>query len=307
MATSSALELGIHNTWSKYKTYVHTVMYDSALSRLSIEQWRNTLFITIMTYALPLSLFALIPSMFIECLDGHFFIAIFEVSALAIISIIVLNRKLSLHHRRLLVSLTTLVFSTVIIAFMAAFTVGYIYLFSLSIFVSTQFPGKRAFYGWIASFMVCLMFGLILTFKLFSVPLQADVTASRWLIYSSNFLFIDAVVVYIIYQLIQDVEKKTIQESFLQKELKNQISLKNKHLNAVEKQNKKLKEIAHMQSHVIRVPLANIMGLSNLIIQSNISEDDQELLIYFDKSIKQLDTVIQDIVQQTSDHGHTQQ
>lgn|GEM_PF-1890723 len=36
---------------------------------------------------------------------------------------------------------------------------------------------------------------------------------------------------------------------------------------AIELQNKKLKEIAFMQSHIIRAPVARIMGLSELIGQ----------------------------------------
>jgi len=306
MAISNALELVIHKTWSKYKSYVHSVMYDYTAGKINIEHWRNELFIVIMTYALPLSLFALLPSMLIEYLEGHFLILLFEAFALLTIAVIVLNRKISLHYRRLLVSTITLIFSIIIIVILGSFTVGFIYLFSLSIFISTQFPGKSAFYGCGASLIVCLALTFILTFHLFSIPIHDHVTASRWIIYSVNFLFIDAVVVYIIYRLTNDVEKKLIRESFLYQELKKQISLKNEHLSSVEKQNIKLKEIAHMQSHVIRVPLANIMGLSNLIIQSNISEEDQELLVYFDKSIKQLDTVIQEIVNQTSNQEKLQ-
>lgn len=284
----NSLESNIQKKWSTYTSYVHLSMYDSSVKDATIRHWRDALFIIIMTYTLPLSLFALLPSMLIEYFEGHYFTLIFDASALSIISFIVLNRRISLHYRRLLVSTITLLFSIFIIAFLGSFTVGYIYLFSLSIFVSTQFSGKSAFYGLLISFMVCLAFGLILTFELFSLQFHYDVTVGRWIIYSCNFLFINAVVVYIIYRLINDVEKKMIKESVLLKELK--------------KQNKKLTEIAHLQSHVIRVPLANIMGLSNLIIESLRSEEEQELLIYFDQSIKQLDTIIQDIVNQTSDH-----
>lgn len=74
------------------------------------------------------------------------------------------------------------------------------------------------------------------------------------------------------------------------------ITQKVDHIKAIKKQNEKFKEIAFMQSHVIRVPLANIMGISNLIMEDITSEAQRDLFNYLDISVKQLDDVIRDIV-----------
>lgn len=65
--------------------------------------------------------------------------------------------------------------------------------------------------------------------------------------------------------------------------------------------NEKLKQIAYLQSHVIRVPLANIMGLSELILHDVKTSQEKELLNHLSSSIKELDSVIRNIVNYTDD------
>lgn len=71
------------------------------------------------------------------------------------------------------------------------------------------------------------------------------------------------------------------------------------HTQAIERQNQKLMDIAHLQSHVVRAPLARIMGLTDLIVQNKEQTPDSELLEYLEISVHELDHVIRTIV----DHG----
>lgn len=74
------------------------------------------------------------------------------------------------------------------------------------------------------------------------------------------------------------------------------VTEKLKYLQSIEQQNEILKEIAWMQSHVVRAPLARIMGFVNLINDSSKIEDKIEMLPYILDSAKELDVVIKDIV-----------
>lgn len=69
---------------------------------------------------------------------------------------------------------------------------------------------------------------------------------------------------------------------------------------AIEERNTKLREIAYTQSHIVRAPLARILGLTNLIdeLQASTSEG-KELLNYINISANELDNVIKDIVSKT--------
>lgn len=80
----------------------------------------------------------------------------------------------------------------------------------------------------------------------------------------------------------------------------NDITEKTQYINAIELQNTKLKEIAWIQSHIVRAPLARILGLSNLILE-NPDDDKNELLRYLNISALELDTVIMEIVKRTEE------
>ncbi|CAD5257993.1 MULTISPECIES: PAS domain S-box protein [unclassified Imperialibacter] len=73
------------------------------------------------------------------------------------------------------------------------------------------------------------------------------------------------------------------------------------HLNAIEEQNQRLRDIAWMQSHVVRAPVARIMGLVDLVSSdSSTNEDKTKLLQYIDLSARELDEIIRDITAKTA-------
>lgn len=69
------------------------------------------------------------------------------------------------------------------------------------------------------------------------------------------------------------------------------------HALAIENQNAKLRDIAFMQSHIVRAPLARIMGLMSLILPGpEMVTQDKKLFEFLDVSVKELDDVIRAIV-----------
>jgi len=69
-----------------------------------------------------------------------------------------------------------------------------------------------------------------------------------------------------------------------------------KYIKAIEKQNEKLQEISWIQSHVVRAPLARMMGIVNLIKDLKVvTPEGSQLLKHFDESATELDNVIRDI------------
>lgn len=74
------------------------------------------------------------------------------------------------------------------------------------------------------------------------------------------------------------------------------------HLKAIEEQNAQLKKIAWKQSHIVRAPVARLMGLINLLTDDkgklNVEEKEQ-VLNYIFTSADEIDSVIKDIVENT--------
>lgn len=72
---------------------------------------------------------------------------------------------------------------------------------------------------------------------------------------------------------------------------------------AIEAQNKQLREIAWLQSHGVRAPLARLMGLVNLLQSSDDLKDLDmgEIYKHIQNSADELDKIIKDITQKTFD------
>lgn len=82
--------------------------------------------------------------------------------------------------------------------------------------------------------------------------------------------------------------------------LANDITERFKHIKTIENQNKKLRDIAWMQSHVVRAPLARMMGLINVINDEDLSDKEMvEYLAHIMDSAKELDTIVKDVVDQS--------
>lgn len=78
------------------------------------------------------------------------------------------------------------------------------------------------------------------------------------------------------------------------------VSERVKYIQAIEEQNTKLREIAWMQSHVVRAPLARMMGLISLLEKDKTSDSGiAEIMEYLQSSAYELDGIIREIVAKT--------
>lgn len=75
-----------------------------------------------------------------------------------------------------------------------------------------------------------------------------------------------------------------------------------KNLNEIENQNKKLKEIAWIQSHKVRAPLARILGLLYVYKITEEERERERLIENVEKSAFELDDVIHEITRQSENH-----
>lgn len=82
--------------------------------------------------------------------------------------------------------------------------------------------------------------------------------------------------------------------------LANDVTEKLRHTQIIENQNKRLKEIAWTQSHVVRAPLSRMLGLIDLIKNNIIpSEEFFEFIGHLENSALEIDDIIREIVRKT--------
>jgi PAS domain S-box-containing protein len=82
----------------------------------------------------------------------------------------------------------------------------------------------------------------------------------------------------------------------------NDITERLAYVKAIEEQNEKLREIAWIQSHIVRAPLARIMGLVQLFKMAKIKADEAEsetMLTYLGEAADELDDMIKKITDKT--------
>src|SRR5690606_26297066 len=76
--------------------------------------------------------------------------------------------------------------------------------------------------------------------------------------------------------------------------LANDVTEKLNHLNEIEAQNIKLKNIAWTQSHVVRAPLSRMLGIINLIEMESFASEDLPFLIHqLKSSANEMDEIVQ--------------
>jgi len=84
--------------------------------------------------------------------------------------------------------------------------------------------------------------------------------------------------------------------------LVNDVTERNRHIEAVEKQNEILKDIAWTQSHVVRAPLARLLGLVNAMNDDNVKESDKSIFYnHILKSAEELDDIIRSVVNKSQE------
>ena len=101
----------------------------------------------------------------------------------------------------------------------------------------------------------------------------------------------------------QAIKLKTLNENLegLNHNLEEGIRKRTKQL---EDQNKQLKDYAFIHAHELRAPLANILGLVDLIRHADLSDKDKDTAEHLYTATTQLDKVIQEIVNKEKDKGY---
>lgn len=80
------------------------------------------------------------------------------------------------------------------------------------------------------------------------------------------------------------------------------VTERNQYIDAIESQNIRLRDIAWIQSHVVRAPLARMMGLIQLLeLFDDLEMSQQEILTLITQSAHELDGIIQAIVTKSSE------
>lgn len=78
------------------------------------------------------------------------------------------------------------------------------------------------------------------------------------------------------------------------------VSERARHMESIEKQNTQLREIAWLQSHKMRAPVSNILGLTDLVLSCDDQDEKLELIKLLQDAALQLDQIIMEVSKKTT-------
>lgn len=412
--------------WQTYKMFVCRAIHqpDSQDGVKDISYWREVFFTNCILYSLPFSLIAFVPSFIITYERGLSAIPVVSFFSLFSVVIICLNHRFSLLFRKAFVVTILYALAIFLTIYFGDFGIGTIYILAVSVFIALLFRNEIVYGSVLLNFLIYSFLAAEIKFTWFSWAINRYDPA-MWIVYSSNFLFLNTIIIIQIrnvigglentliheQQLLVDLQKEitdkvqrneqlkesethykslfllnpspmwiynvdTLQflqvneaatlrygyseEEFLRMSIKdirskekveelqkilqlslrtntssqnitqhctkegkqfyvevicNPIKFKGKHARlvitrnihaqieytrAIQRQNNKLQNIAFIQSHVVRAPLARILGLTQLI-KDEPGYRHMDIINYLDTSVKELDDIVKSIISNTED------
>jgi len=175
-----------------------------------ILYWQEKLFTNTISYSLPLSLIAIIPSVFTNTI-----IAVTDGIALFSILLITLNPKISISFKKAFVAVTLYFLAIILMISLGSFGIGSIYILTLSVYLSLLFPNRVAYASIAINFLIYGGLSVLIYFKLFNTPLIKNYSINNWIAYSSNFMFLSIAVIVQIRYIFNGLKTTLVQEAKL--------------------------------------------------------------------------------------------
>jgi len=280
----------IRQLWIAYRTFVYTRIQIREANKIKdILFWRDTLFKNTVLYSLPFSFIASVPAIIVAIGRGDTFsycLFILTVGAFAYIS---LSRHISVKFKKIIICILIYAFGTILTLLHAYNGAGVLYLYASTVFIVLVFS-ERLGYLSIAFHILVTVFVAFTINNHFGQSLQMEETKlNTWILISCNLIFLSTIGVLIISRLINGLDA-TINEAFtLRDNLARQVA-------TIEAHNLKLTEIAYIQSHLVRAPLASSIGLIELLKISPEEKPDPEVIHHLETAIRELDDMVRAII-----------
>lgn len=210
----------IQSYLNKYrKTFLYVIPADYNFTLFRISPWKLNLFRDTIMYCLPLGIISVLLFLVNELVNGKVFFPVFIVVVIISLMGFVVNRKIKLDYRMVIVVAFLYLIATMYLLFVGSDGPGALYLLIITFFTAMIFPTKATFIPLVINIVICVLIGLIIQFKLFPNALSDTYNLALWIAYSWNFIFVSFVSVFMISTILNGFEKTRVKEAMLVKKL----------------------------------------------------------------------------------------
>lgn len=231
-------------------------------------------------YIIPLGIITLIPSLFWAYESEFYLLIIIDILAVSIALLIGLKKGVEIKKRKLLFISTFYILSSFYVYYVGLNST--LYLLAACILATFIHSFKNQYTPAFLNILISIIYVTIYYTNI--VPLHsANFKPNMLFAVLANLIFLSFLLCSLVPKLFNGLD-----ESF-----KNNIH----HTKKIEKQNEVLKEITWIQSHIVRAPLSRIMAMTNLLKETDNTEEEKEFLIdNIIISSNELDDIIKEIV-----------
>ncbi len=192
--------------WLAYKNHVKTVILSNGNDELKdMSYWRNELFCNILTYIAPLSIIALVPSIYMAFLNGLPIVGFADIVAFVLVCTLMLNRLLTLKQRKLVFISIVYCLSVILLYYLSVPGPGFLFLLALTIIIAIIYSSAAALISAWLNTGICFVFGVLICFKV-PVPFTASYSLGAWIAVSSNLVLLSFVCAQCLKLLLQGLE-----------------------------------------------------------------------------------------------------
>lgn len=210
----------IQSYLKKYRrTFLYVIPADHHFTLFRISSWKLNLFRDTMMYCLPLGIIGVLLFLVNELVNGKVFFPVFMVLVIISLMGFVVNRKIKLDYRMVIVVALLYLIAVMYLLFVGSDGPGALYLLIITFFTAMIFPTKATYIPLVVNIVICILIGLILQFKFFPNALAETYDLTLWIAYSWNFIFVSFVSVFMISTILNGFEKTRIKEAILVKKL----------------------------------------------------------------------------------------
>ncbi|MEP6677519.1 MAG: ATP-binding protein [Ferruginibacter sp.] len=288
------------NIWKRYTTTVNLNCASPDNVVHDIVYWRNNLFARTIIYLLPFCLIALLPSLYWIIITGQYLLAV--VDMLTVISMLALTfiPGMSINIRKIIFIICVYIFSCLMLYYVGLPGPGLLFLLSACILCILIFPSKYAWWPAFINTFICILFALIIFFRLLPNPQNEENSLGVWIAVSSNLIFLCFLLSALIPHLFNGLEETFRKEKQLQLQLSQEHQSLTQVMKMLEQKNGDLEQFAYAASHDLQEPLRMISSFLSLLEKKydSIIDDKGKKYIYFAvDGAKRMRQIISDLLE----------
>lgn len=252
--------------WNRYLLFIKKICLATEQNADPLDHWRDRLFVSGIAFLLPFCLIGLIPGLIMSYINKFIPLFIFDSVAFIVSVMVALVPRIPLIIRKWAIFIVYYGVGAVLIFFIGNYGPGLMYLLAVSILMILFLPKKQSFISFYFNLATCILFSLLIHFKLISnLPKLPNLDLAHWITVSSNLIFLSAMFSFLIPKLFSRLENSLREQITLQEQLKKGTVKLKKSLVEVESKNKELEHFTYVISHDLQEPLRMISGFLELL------------------------------------------